>query len=813
MGLEGFSGLESILYHLHSPCRVSELGSFVPVEREEWVPDAHAHRHFHTAGVSPAGDEITGRRTLMWNDDVEISLCRPAETMDYFFRNGEGDEVIFVHEGSGTLETIFGDLPYREGDYVVVPQGNDLPVPAGRGPAAPRLRDARPDRDPAALPQPVGPDHRGGALLPPRHPSADGSADDARARRVPGEGSRTGRLPDLRRRLPPVRRGRMGRLSLSVDVLDPRLRADHRPDPPAAALAPDVRRPELRDLLVLPPQARLRPARGADPLPPLEPAVGGDDLLRLRQLRLPARRRRRLDHAPSLGAPPRAAAGARRAGARRTRDLRARGDVRHLPPARALAVRARARRRGVLALLVRQRTAERGRRPTAPGSRRISSRDRLRSAVDRWARLVRRRRARRSHRARRRIRRTDPEPAARARTARLGRGDRGGPQLTTGRAPTSRRRAYACRSTSPTTSTSTPRWSTRATSAGSSGPGRSRFCRTGAGCRSATTAAPARSRQRHACHASERASGVRRRRPGVRADSEARRRARARLRRRGAERPGEPIPVEDSPSTCSGSSSSADWSAQRHPGLGVPAARAVPRQVVPHVDLDLGDAALPARVAAGRGAAAGSSAASAPCRGARLGLRPRSRDRAERRGRLARERAHALLDDAAAARPSRRRTAAACAPATFSLPGRSRARSPAPRDRFSSSGEGSASSPTATRSSSGPGAARSCSARFAGGCRKLGPMSFDHHDPKFVEDPGERDRPDPRGASARPFRPLRRLLAAHALRRRDPGRARPRVVHLGRGRHDHHPAVAAAQLPAAADRARPSGAHAGTAAS
>ena len=59
----------------------------------------------------------------MWNADVEISLCCPSESMDYFFRNGEGDEVIFVHEGSGTLETIFGDLPYSDGDYVVVPRG------------------------------------------------------------------------------------------------------------------------------------------------------------------------------------------------------------------------------------------------------------------------------------------------------------------------------------------------------------------------------------------------------------------------------------------------------------------------------------------------------------------------------------------------------------------------------------------------------------------------------------------------------------------------------------------------------------------
>ena len=80
----------------------------------------------------------------MWNDDVEISLCRPTETMDYFFRNGEGDEVIFVHEGSGTLETIFGDLPYRPGDYVVVPRGTTYRFAADEGAAAPpRVRVAR----------------------------------------------------------------------------------------------------------------------------------------------------------------------------------------------------------------------------------------------------------------------------------------------------------------------------------------------------------------------------------------------------------------------------------------------------------------------------------------------------------------------------------------------------------------------------------------------------------------------------------------------------------------------------------------------
>jgi homogentisate 1,2-dioxygenase len=123
MGLEGFTGNESILYHLISPCRVKELGDFKPIEREEWVPDAHAHRHFKTFGTEPEGDEISGRKLLMWNNDVEISLVRPSESMDYFFRNGEGDEVYFVHEGSGTLHTTFGDVSYREGDYIVIPRG------------------------------------------------------------------------------------------------------------------------------------------------------------------------------------------------------------------------------------------------------------------------------------------------------------------------------------------------------------------------------------------------------------------------------------------------------------------------------------------------------------------------------------------------------------------------------------------------------------------------------------------------------------------------------------------------------------------
>ena len=69
----------------------------------------------------------------MWNEDVEISLCRPAAAMEGFYRNGEGDEVVFVHEGTGTLETIFGNLPVQGGRLRRHPARHDLPVRSPRG--------------------------------------------------------------------------------------------------------------------------------------------------------------------------------------------------------------------------------------------------------------------------------------------------------------------------------------------------------------------------------------------------------------------------------------------------------------------------------------------------------------------------------------------------------------------------------------------------------------------------------------------------------------------------------------------------------
>ena len=53
MGFEGFSGNESILYHLWSPCRITDVGEFTPIELEEWVPETHVHRLTNTMGLEP----------------------------------------------------------------------------------------------------------------------------------------------------------------------------------------------------------------------------------------------------------------------------------------------------------------------------------------------------------------------------------------------------------------------------------------------------------------------------------------------------------------------------------------------------------------------------------------------------------------------------------------------------------------------------------------------------------------------------------------------------------------------------------------
>ncbi|MBD1371704.1 homogentisate 1,2-dioxygenase [Hazenella sp. IB182357] len=128
MGTKGFSGMQSILYHVYPPTQIKPavyLGDWNPECEETGV---NQHRHFLTFTQEIKGDPISGRFHQLINDDVAIATVRPSEEMDYFFRNSDGDEIWFVHSGEGILETIFGDIPYQAGHYLVIPVGTTYKI-------------------------------------------------------------------------------------------------------------------------------------------------------------------------------------------------------------------------------------------------------------------------------------------------------------------------------------------------------------------------------------------------------------------------------------------------------------------------------------------------------------------------------------------------------------------------------------------------------------------------------------------------------------------------------------------------------------
>ncbi len=123
MGNMGFVGPSSLLYHARHPTAVRALRT---VKRLAWqcAPlEPLRHRHFRTKQLAKQGDAIVDRTPLLFNTDVSLSLVRPAGELSAFYRNAQGDEIIFVSDGQGVLESTFGSLPFAAGDYLVIPRG------------------------------------------------------------------------------------------------------------------------------------------------------------------------------------------------------------------------------------------------------------------------------------------------------------------------------------------------------------------------------------------------------------------------------------------------------------------------------------------------------------------------------------------------------------------------------------------------------------------------------------------------------------------------------------------------------------------
>jgi homogentisate 1,2-dioxygenase len=121
---EGFSSLSSLVYHCYPPTIVKSLGETYSVE-----PTIAREKHLKQTSligfnIKPEDDYLESRKPVLVNSDLHISLAAPRKSMtDYYYKNSQADEVIFIHKGSGTLKTGFGNITFKYGDYLIVPRG------------------------------------------------------------------------------------------------------------------------------------------------------------------------------------------------------------------------------------------------------------------------------------------------------------------------------------------------------------------------------------------------------------------------------------------------------------------------------------------------------------------------------------------------------------------------------------------------------------------------------------------------------------------------------------------------------------------
>jgi len=123
-GTAGFAGMSSLLYHHYPPTCVTEFGEPVNVRPKVAVQDNMKALSFKGFKLDPVQDYLESRKTLFVNDDLHIGLAAPKEfSKDYFYKNADADEMIFVHKGSGKLRTSYGSVDFKYGDYIIIPRG------------------------------------------------------------------------------------------------------------------------------------------------------------------------------------------------------------------------------------------------------------------------------------------------------------------------------------------------------------------------------------------------------------------------------------------------------------------------------------------------------------------------------------------------------------------------------------------------------------------------------------------------------------------------------------------------------------------
>ncbi len=121
---EGFSNDYSLLYHTWPPTQIIGTDEPVDVMAKAAEEKMLKHRSFDGFKIRPEADFLQSRKTVLINNDCHIVLAAPQQSMhNYYYKNADADEIIFVHEGSGTVTTQYGQLDFRYGDYLVIPRG------------------------------------------------------------------------------------------------------------------------------------------------------------------------------------------------------------------------------------------------------------------------------------------------------------------------------------------------------------------------------------------------------------------------------------------------------------------------------------------------------------------------------------------------------------------------------------------------------------------------------------------------------------------------------------------------------------------
>lgn len=123
-GTIGFDGMSSNLYHLYAPTRVTNIGESINVKPEIAVDNNMTARMLSGWSVPQKEDFLESRVPVLVNNDCQIILAAPTKSLtDYFYKNTDSDELIFIHKGTGKLRTQLGNIPFSYGDYLVIPRG------------------------------------------------------------------------------------------------------------------------------------------------------------------------------------------------------------------------------------------------------------------------------------------------------------------------------------------------------------------------------------------------------------------------------------------------------------------------------------------------------------------------------------------------------------------------------------------------------------------------------------------------------------------------------------------------------------------